>query len=186
LATYNPAITTDILHTQQSTHAITNKVKKVVKLTVNYDDGTTERFNHLVPGFEHFRWTQEDHQGSPGSSSQRQTQESGKQSCNIDAPPIQHADTDSDKATTRPSAPKKSLKRTRSEGPARRLRQARGGDGEVSGDEEEGGVPPETTGSFCMGNIEGLKEFFRHRIDELTMKPVRGIMTAWIKILEPK
>jgi hypothetical protein len=47
-------------------------------------------------------------------------------------------------------------------------------------------VPTETTKTFRMGEIEGLMEFFRHRIDELTMKPVRGMVTAWIKILEPK
>ena len=37
-----------------------------------------------------------------------------------------------------------------------------------------------------MGDIKGLKTFFRHRIEELTMKPVRGMVTTWIKQLEPR
>lgn len=37
-----------------------------------------------------------------------------------------------------------------------------------------------------MGDMEGLKAFFRQRIDELTMKPVRAMLTAWIKQMEPR
>ena len=34
--------------------------------------------------------------------------------------------------------------------------------------------------------MKELKRFFRKRLDELTMKPVRPIVTAWVKLLEPK
>ncbi|KAH7087624.1 hypothetical protein FB567DRAFT_415595, partial [Paraphoma chrysanthemicola] len=44
----------------------------------------------------------------------------------------------------------------------------------------------ETARHFEMGDIKALKTFFRHRIDELTMKPVRGMVTGWIKQLEPR
>jgi hypothetical protein len=83
------------------------------------------------------------------------------------------------------------VKRTRSGASAqgssqlRTARLANGSDGDDN-DEEEREIPTETTRSFRMGDIEGLRTFFKHRIDELTMKPVRGMVTAWIKILEPK
>lgn len=44
----------------------------------------------------------------------------------------------------------------------------------------------EMSKTFQMGNMKSLKEFFIHRIEELTMKPVRGMVTAWIKHLEPR
>ncbi|KAH7074684.1 hypothetical protein BKA63DRAFT_319292 [Paraphoma chrysanthemicola] len=47
-------------------------------------------------------------------------------------------------------------------------------------------VITETARHFEMGDIKALKTFFRHRIDELTMKPVRGMVTGWIKQLEPR
>lgn len=40
--------------------------------------------------------------------------------------------------------------------------------------------------TFYIGDIAKLKKFFRRRLDELTMKPLRPIVTAWIKQLEPK
>jgi hypothetical protein len=40
--------------------------------------------------------------------------------------------------------------------------------------------------SFYIGNINELIKFFERRLDELTMKPLRPIVTAWIKQLEPK
>lgn len=37
-----------------------------------------------------------------------------------------------------------------------------------------------------IGDIEGLKHFYGVRLQELTMKPLRDIVTAWVKRLEPK
>jgi hypothetical protein len=39
---------------------------------------------------------------------------------------------------------------------------------------------------FYIGDLEGYKKFLRRRLDELTMKPLRPIVTAWIKHREPK
>lgn len=47
-------------------------------------------------------------------------------------------------------------------------------------------VVTEASKTFHIGDIEALKVFFRQRIDELTMKPVRGMVTSWVKQLEPK
>lgn len=57
------------------------------------------------------------------------------------------------------------------------------GDNEV---EREILVVTESSRTFHVGDVEALKVFFRQRIDELTMKPVRGMVTAWVKQLEPK
>ncbi|EOA89415.1 uncharacterized protein SETTUDRAFT_105680, partial [Exserohilum turcica Et28A] len=40
--------------------------------------------------------------------------------------------------------------------------------------------------TFYIGDIDELKKFFRRRLDELTMKPVRPIVTQWIRRLEPR
>lgn len=40
--------------------------------------------------------------------------------------------------------------------------------------------------SFRMGDFKELKTFLCNRMDELTMKPFRPIVTMWIKLLEPK
>jgi hypothetical protein len=47
-------------------------------------------------------------------------------------------------------------------------------------------VPTVKSHTFYIGDVEELKRFFRRRLDELTMKPVRPIVTAWVKLLEPK
>ncbi|KAH6201049.1 hypothetical protein HBI53_149330 [Parastagonospora nodorum] len=56
------------------------------------------------------------------------------------------------------------------------------------GDEldNEVAVVTEASKTFHIGDIEALQVFFRQRIDELTMKPVRGMVTSWVKQLEPK
>jgi hypothetical protein len=58
----------------------------------------------------------------------------------------------------------------------------------AGGDEtdKEVSVVTETSRTFHVGDIAALKVFFRQRIDELTMKPVRGMVTSWVKQLEPK
>lgn len=92
------------------------------------------------------------------------------------------------------SAKRKSLKRTRSV--AQGLSQPRGAfdASDDDNDRDDGDDDRDTeiiviteTARHCqMGDMKALKNFFRHRIDELTMKPVRGMVTAWIKQLEPK
>lgn len=52
--------------------------------------------------------------------------------------------------------------------------------------EEETTVINEPSKTFHIGDIEAIKIFFRYRIDELTMKPVRGMVTSWLRQLEPK
>ncbi|KAF1915361.1 hypothetical protein BDU57DRAFT_539723 [Ampelomyces quisqualis] len=83
-----------------------------------------------------------------------------------------------------------SLKRTRSiaqrQSQPRQVREA--SNTEDNDDEygEERTVKTEDSKTFHVGDIEQLKIFFRNRIDELTMKPVRSMLTAWVKQLEPK
>lgn len=40
--------------------------------------------------------------------------------------------------------------------------------------------------TFYVGDFDQLTKFFRRRLEELTMKPLRPIVTAWIKQLEPR
>jgi hypothetical protein len=44
----------------------------------------------------------------------------------------------------------------------------------------------ETSYDLYIGDVPELKKFYRRRLDELTMKPLRPIVTAWIKQREPK
>ncbi|KAF1966469.1 hypothetical protein BU23DRAFT_560168 [Bimuria novae-zelandiae CBS 107.79] len=43
-----------------------------------------------------------------------------------------------------------------------------------------------TVNTFHVGDIESLKAFYEQRFRELTMKPMRDIVTAWVKRLEPR
>jgi hypothetical protein len=52
--------------------------------------------------------------------------------------------------------------------------------------DDETMVQTESSRTFHVGDIKALKTFLRYRIDELTMKPVRGMVTAWLRQLEPK
>ncbi|KAI0578281.1 DUF2841 domain-containing protein [Pyrenophora tritici-repentis] len=47
-------------------------------------------------------------------------------------------------------------------------------------------ISTHTAYHFHIGDLDALKKFFRRRLDELTTKPVRPIVTAWLKLLEPK
>ena len=47
-------------------------------------------------------------------------------------------------------------------------------------------VVNEESHTFYIGDIGAFKEFLYYRFDELTMKPLRGIVTHWVKLLEPK
>lgn len=45
--------------------------------------------------------------------------------------------------------------------------------------------PARTMHEMYIGHFEALKEFYAIRFRELTMKPLRQIVTAWVKTLEP-
>ena len=47
-------------------------------------------------------------------------------------------------------------------------------------------VVTEESHTFYVGDIGAFKEFLYYRFDELTMKPLRGIVTHWVKLLEPR
>ncbi|KAF1850924.1 uncharacterized protein K460DRAFT_400958 [Cucurbitaria berberidis CBS 394.84] len=90
-----------------------------------------------------------------------------------------------------PKSPRqKTLKRSRSV--ARGLSQHR--PTQVSSEDEEDDdnddkdviVLTEKSFSFYIGDIEEMKKFLRRRFDELTTRPLRTIVTAWIKQLEPR
>lgn len=43
----------------------------------------------------------------------------------------------------------------------------------------------EESQTFYIGDVDAFKEFLAHRFGELTMKPLRGIVTLWVKLIEP-
>jgi hypothetical protein len=58
-------------------------------------------------------------------------------------------------------------------------------DGENEQDQDREVVKDESY-TFYIGDIEQLQKFMRQRFNELTMKPLRGIVTNWIRLLEPR
>lgn len=47
-------------------------------------------------------------------------------------------------------------------------------------------VVTEESHTFYIGDIDAFKKFLKRRFDELTMKPLRGIATHWVKLIEPR
>lgn len=47
-------------------------------------------------------------------------------------------------------------------------------------------VVTEESHTFYIGDIDAFKKFLTRRFDELTMKPLRGIATHWVKLIEPR
>jgi hypothetical protein len=47
-------------------------------------------------------------------------------------------------------------------------------------------VANDESNTFYIGDFNELERFIRQRFKELTMKPLRGIVTSWIKLLEPR
>lgn len=81
----------------------------------------------------------------------------------------------------------KSLKRTRSVAQGLALdRNAVTADTNPEDAEPTVEVVTEESHTFYIGDIDALKEFLTRRFDELTMKPLRGIATHWIKLIEPR
>lgn len=86
-------------------------------------------------------------------------------------------------------ARRKTLKRSRSI--ARKLTQEQSqapldDDEEYDDEEDDDRSPSEKAHTFYVGDFDELCKFFRRRLEELTMKPLRPIVTAWIKQLEPR
>ncbi|KAJ4324229.1 hypothetical protein N0V94_001441 [Neodidymelliopsis sp. IMI 364377] len=82
----------------------------------------------------------------------------------------------------------KSLKRTRSvaQGLAPTRKANPVSDDGDDDDEQPVEVVTEESYTFYIGDIDAFKDFLRRRFDELTMKPLRGIATHWVKLLEPR
>lgn len=53
-------------------------------------------------------------------------------------------------------------------------------------DDNEVRTSNEAAYTFYVGDVDQLSKFYRRRLEELTMKPLRPIVTAWIKQLEPR
>ncbi|KAG9197384.1 hypothetical protein G6514_001646 [Epicoccum nigrum] len=81
----------------------------------------------------------------------------------------------------------KGLKRSRSvaQGPSADRKTALDEDDVEEGKEVDDAITNESH-TFYIGDIPALKKFLHCRFDELTMKPLRGIVTHWVKLLEPR
>jgi hypothetical protein len=53
-------------------------------------------------------------------------------------------------------------------------------------DDQDVRVATEKSYNLYIGDVPEVKKFYHRRLDELTMKPLRPIVTAWIKQREPK
>ncbi|KAL5121710.1 hypothetical protein ACEQ8H_000397 [Pleosporales sp. CAS-2024a] len=92
------------------------------------------------------------------------------------------------------STNRKALKRTRSMAqghgaPTSRAREATDDlddNTRSNDDDDEQNHLTEVPISFCIGDFKALEIFFRLRFNELTMKPLRSMVTAWLKQLEPR
>ncbi|KAJ4331018.1 hypothetical protein N0V95_009963 [Ascochyta clinopodiicola] len=81
----------------------------------------------------------------------------------------------------------KSLKRARSLGqgltPNRKIDAT---NDNLDDDDQTVELVTEVSFTFYIGDIDAFKNFLHRRFDELTMKPLRGIVTHWVKLLEPR
>ncbi|KAH6622096.1 hypothetical protein C7974DRAFT_215983 [Boeremia exigua] len=88
-------------------------------------------------------------------------------------------------------APRQSLPKSRSLKRCRSVAQGSASDRKavVDNDEEANqtiGVVTEEAQTFYIGDVDAFQRFLHCRFDELTMKPLRGIVTHWVKLLEPR
>lgn len=88
--------------------------------------------------------------------------------------------------TTKRSKTRNALKRSRSVARGVAQPSTNPSDDDDASDEDEYRVKNITSRTFQIGDMKELKVFLRYRLDELTMKPIRPIVTAWIKQLEPR
>lgn len=57
---------------------------------------------------------------------------------------------------------------------------------DVDEDKDAAHVNTEESHTFYIGDLPAFKNFLHCRLDELTMKPLRGIVTHWVRLLEPR
>jgi hypothetical protein len=92
-------------------------------------------------------------------------------------------------ASQKTSAKPRGVKRGRLLTRARSKRRADEEEDECHEDEitDQDSVPKRTrTETMYINNIEALTRFYRRRFDEMTMKPLRKIITEWVGRLEPQ
>lgn len=168
-------------------------------------DGREHAVYQPIPGFEHLFVPQQQSSQkplaprAPSTAARTQTQTQAKAH---DADSDPRHDTLQDQPVREPGAcrtkakrlptpktPKpKSLKRRRSvaEGSSRPRPAMSDGTDDDDDDDHAFAAASEESHTFYIGDFEKLKQFLRRRFDELTMKPLRGIITQWIKQLEPR
>ncbi|KAF2128315.1 hypothetical protein P153DRAFT_34700 [Dothidotthia symphoricarpi CBS 119687] len=171
-------------------------------------DGREHAVYQPIPGFEHLFKPQQQHfQGIEDSrkttpaprrpiKTQTTSQVLSHNTLNDHSHNINQEQDASDesthKSTTKnlssPRNPKsKSLKRSRSVADeTSRPRPVVRDESEEEDDSQNLIATSEESYTFYIGDFEKLKQFLRRRFDELTMKPLRGIITQWIKQLEPR
>ncbi|KAH9860187.1 hypothetical protein IAQ61_011971 [Plenodomus lingam] len=122
---------------------------------------------------------------SPGAAHQPSqqlvpTQEPGLPGPYVTCPPVQYP--------APVQAKRKTLKRSRSvtRPSTQHQRQVYHDNEEEFDDDNEARTSNEAAYTFYVGDIDQLSKFYRRRLEELTMKPLRPIVTAWIKQLEPR
>ncbi|KAI4945786.1 hypothetical protein J4E91_007699 [Alternaria rosae] len=141
-------------------------------------EGREERVFGPIPGFEHLCNGPAESQGVTCLADSPKTIPTPAYQTAVAQVPAKSGDTQP-----------KSRKRTRSR--AEESRQGAAQHCSEDGDDEQyddRDVPVATQKSytFYIGDMKPLMGFFHRRLDELTMKPVRPIVTAWVKQLEPK
>ncbi|CAN9413706.1 unnamed protein product [Alternaria alternata] len=142
-------------------------------------DGREERVFKPIPGFEHLF----------NGPAQLQGPHRPAESPRAVATPVCQSIVSQVPALLRERQTKK-RKRTRSQARGRLsrtvARQPSDDENDEQCDDRDVSVPAAKSYTFYIGDMKELKRFFRKRLDELTMKPVRPIVTAWVKLLEPK
>ncbi|KAF2625011.1 hypothetical protein BU25DRAFT_493300 [Macroventuria anomochaeta] len=78
------------------------------------------------------------------------------------------------------------LKRTRSVAQGLTLSCKADVDGNLNATDHTIQDVPGESHTFYIGDIDAFKDFLTRRFDELTMRPLRGIATHWIKFLAPR
>ncbi|RMZ73230.1 hypothetical protein GMOD_00009040 [Pyrenophora seminiperda CCB06] len=126
-------------------------------------DGREEVTYKPIPGFEHLWTGSEQKQGLPSVA-------------NAASPPPAPLP-----AAQSPGNKKVPQRRTR-----KRTRATVQDSSEDDNDLGDANIPDDAAYHFHIGDLDALRKFFRRRLDELTTKPVRPIVTAWLKLLEPK
>jgi hypothetical protein len=96
---------------------------------------------------------------------------------------------ESDNSSPKAPAKPRGVKRGRPSTRARVQQRVDSEEDECNDDEEDdlNSAPRRTrTETLYINNLEALTKFYRRRFDEMTMKPLRKIITEWVGRLEPQ